>query len=127
MFFNSLQVLTPGRFRTNLGNSDNWDIESSVEQTKKAIRPKKVIEKYSSEVDSARGLSLSIRGRGFMEIYNKDLPLDLLWSLVERARFSTHIKEIRFTSEREREEAMRPIWNASSGGGEIKTSVEYFE
>lgn len=59
-----------------------------------------------------------------MEIYNKDLPLELLWSLVERAPFSTHIKDIRFTSERERDEAMRPIWNSSSAEGEINTNVE---
>jgi hypothetical protein len=57
-----------------------------------------------------------------MEIYNPDLPLNELWELIEHAPFSTHIRDIRFASEGERGEAMRPIWNSSST--EICTDVE---
>ena len=91
------------------------------EENNKDTKPTMITAK--NQPDSSKGTSLSVRGRGFMEIYNPELPLDLLWSLVERAPFSSHIKDIRFTSDRERQEAMRPIWNSSSGG-EINVNVE---
>jgi len=71
------------------------------------------------------GTSLYVRRRGFMEIYNQELPLDSLWNLIQRAPFSTHIRDIRFRSHSERQEEMRPIWNSSSGGGEINLDVEF--
>jgi len=68
-----------------------------------------------------------MRARGFKEIYNPELPLESLWDLIDRARFSTHIKDIQFKSDGERQEAMRPIWNSSSGEGEINLDVCYRE
>ena len=102
---------------------DNWDIHGPEENAMSTRPPKRKINQRDNELNQSvpPGHNLCVRGPGFMEIYNPNLPLNELWQLIEHVPFSAHIKDIRFTSERERGEAMRPIWNSSSA--EICTDV----
>jgi hypothetical protein len=87
-----------------------------MDMPSKRIRPEdwdEAINKTTSTND-IKGNSLVMRARGFRGIYNEILPLDLLWQFIDRHPFATSVSKIRFSSERQRQEAMRPIWNTSS-------------